>query len=175
MKSIPIFITFLSTLILFSSCASRTALVKENFVENCNLLKKGMRLDEVSKIMGEPISSNTQSFPGVSELGQVYHFHDNKYKSLMAVFLGDTLKTATLSEKEGKFHNTTEIVKYDPMDFMPSNRKSYNKRPMPDSKTSSKSMSYEEAKRVLIKNYLNKEISKEEYFELRRELDNNNL
>lgn len=85
-----------------------------------------MRVDQVLKIMGEPIGSNTQPIYGVKKEGQVYHFHDNVSKQLMAVFLGDKLMTASLSDREGKFSESKDIIPYNPNDFMPLQHRSKN-------------------------------------------------
>ena len=97
-----------------------------DFIKNCYSLKKGMRVDQVLKIMGEPIGSNTQPIYGVKKEGQVYHFHDNVSKQLMAVFLGDKLMTASLSDREGKFSESKDIIPYNPNDFMPLQHRSKN-------------------------------------------------
>ena len=160
-----------SLLALFSfmaiSCVSRKGPPKPTFVNDCYSLKKGMRVDQVMKILGDPIASNTQNVPGVPEQCQVFHFHDNISKQLMAVFLGDKLMTASLSDTEDKFTDMIEIIKYDPMDFMPLQFRPKATSPSPVNSPSS----YEDQKKALLDKYLSKEISKAEYFDLRRDLD----
>lgn len=108
------------------SCGTVKGPPNPDFVKNCYSLRKGMRVDQVLKIMGEPIGSNTQPIHGVQKEGQVYHFHDNVSKQLMAVFIGDKLMTTSLSDQEDKFSGTKEIIPYNPNDFMPLKNRSNN-------------------------------------------------
>jgi len=158
------------SLILFS-CATKSGKYN-SFDKNCYSLKKGMRVDEVLKIMGEPMWSGSQPLPGTSEVAQAYFFKDPFHfnKQLTTMFREDNLVQAKLSTQEGRYAETKDIIETNFSDFAPpSNQQSYRQ---PSSRNSTdRSLNLKDAKNELLDKYLRKEITKEEYFQLRRELE----
>ena len=161
---------FCFSLILFS-CATKSGRYN-TFDKNCYSLKKGMRVDEVLKIMGEPMWSGSQPLPGTSEVAQAYFFKDPFHfnKQLTTMFREDNLVQAKLTVQEGRYAETKDIVETNLNDFTPKSlQRSYQQSPSKNSLN--RSLNLTDAKNELLDKYLRKEITKEEYFQLRRELE----
>ena len=157
--------------LILSSCATKSGKYN-SFDKNCYSLKKGMRVDEVLKIMGEPMWSGSQPLPGTSEVAQAYFFKDPFHfnKQLTTMFREDNLVQAKLNIQEGRYVETKDIIETNFSDFAPpSNQQSYRQ---PSSTNSmNRSLNQKDAKNELLDKYLRKEVTKEEYFQLRRELE----
>jgi hypothetical protein len=109
--------------VLFSSCANRNSSNNPNFVQNALLLKKGMRVDQVLKIMGEPFQSSSIDNPGVVKgKGDTYIFLDSKYSpraNLTTTFLNGELTNAmlTIIDPKGKYNKTKMLIETGPQEY----------------------------------------------------------
>ena len=143
-----------------------------------NRLKEGMTISQVEQLIGPPEHIST------AEGGKTYYmyFHGSasgafgyvkgKSHRLNLTFTGSRLThiDKAISHQSGFMSVKTDKVesgKYSDSD-------SVQRKPaasLPTRVNSSPSDSYEDKKKQLLDMYLQKEITKEEYFELRRELD----
>lgn len=109
--------------VLFSSCASRNSSNNPNFVQNALLLKKGMRVDQVLKIMGEPLSGSESSGSGfVKGVQDDYVFTDDRYSpraTLIASFFNGQLANAALSitDPKGKYSKNKILIGTGPQEL----------------------------------------------------------
>ena len=141
-------------------------------------LRKGMTISQVEQLIGPPVYIST------AEGGKTYYnyhygtgtnimgYGKAKSQTLNLTFTNSRLThiDKTLTHSSGFFGMKTDKVesgKYSDSD-------SVQRKPaasLPTRVNSSPSGSYEGKKKQLLDMYLQKEITKEEYFELRRELD----
>lgn len=101
--------------LLLISCMSRTA-SGPNFIQNCHSLKKGMRLDQVLVVMGDPSQSITLPFgPNMEKAEQVsFSSWDRKTSyTLFAWFVRDELVSADLSITEDSYTDKKTLIEMD--------------------------------------------------------------
>jgi len=174
MKNLYLISLSLIVLVL-TSCSSGRKLDPQAL----NKLKEGMTMVQVKNLLGPPehvqrMQQGTESwiYSHMSMVGFA-GFHSSKMNTLTLQFSGSKLTDIQKSNTKGGgfwLNNKTQ-TEWGNYSNSPTEKSVPQKPTLPGKTKTSSSGSYEDKKKQLLDMYLQKEITKEEYFELRRELD----
>jgi len=128
-----------------------------------------MSVEEVVRIMGHPYQSSNQPLPSSSEYVLGY-FYTSGSESLIAMFRERKLIQAKFNITDGFHVHTNDIIQADINDFSTSSNQQYTEQHS-SSNSRVRSVNLKDAKNELLDKYLREEITKEEYFQLRRDLE----